>query len=226
MEIHHDKVVADEIPNLAEGPFKYFEKAKKFAYDNYAEEIKRISSTTFATVTGEKFFHEYIWTVHTTGFSAKAVGKFFPRLLEAYGPYDRLAAETKDIAFERVRLVCNNQQKIMSVWMTATRMRNGIQLFGWEKFRQDYLSSPDLLAKFPYVGKITQFHLARNIGLLDSVKPDLHLVRMAKYWNFEDCTSMCKALQEEGMPLGIVDLLLWYSASTWGTTNIRQPGER
>lgn len=226
MEIHRDKVVVNEVPQFAEGPFRYFEKAKKFGYDNYAEEIQRISSTKFESVTPEKFFQEYIWTIHTTGFSAKAVGRFFSRLLEAYGEYKDFAKETELKAHDRVKPVCNNPQKISAVWKTSRRMAEGIEVKGWEQFREEQLSTPELIGTLPYVGKITRHHLARNLGLLDSVKPDLHLIRMAEYWNFEDCTSMCKALQEEGMPLGIVDLLLWYSASHFSTTGIKKPGRR
>lgn len=226
MEPHKTHITVDIEPSFDQGPLEYFIRARKFAYQNYAEEIKRISSVRLENVDEHTFFREYLWTVHTTGFSAKAVGKFFDRLAHAYGRYDVLASESFQDACARVRQVCNNPSKIMSVHMTSRLIRDGIAEHGWEGFRAQSLSSPELLKKLPYVGKITCFHLARNIGLLDSVKPDLHLIRMAEHWGFEDCNSMCQSMQQDGMPLGIIDLILWYSASTFGTGSIKKDGQR
>jgi len=96
----------------------------------------------------------------------------------------------------------------------------------WEAWRQDRLSSPELLRRLPYVGPVTCFHLARNLGMLECVKPDLHLVRMAEHWGYPGCVEMCEDLRPDGMPLGIVDLILWYAASTFGTSGIRRAGSR
>jgi hypothetical protein len=109
----------------------------------------------------------------------------------------------------------------------------GLGTIGWEEYKNQNLSSPDLLKKLPYIGRITCFHLARNIGLLENVKPDLHLVRLAKHWGYKDCLVMCQDVQKnheetnrERLPLGIIDLAIWYSASTFSTIKIRQEGDR
>jgi len=205
----------------------YFEKAYAFAREFYSAEMDQIGSVKHDLVEPEYFFREYIWVVHATGFSAKAVGKFMPRLLEAYGPYQELAKRTLDDAIGRVKTVCNNPQKIKAVHATSIFLRDGIKLHGWDKLKKDKLSTPDQLTKLAYVGPVTCFHLARNIGLLDCVKPDLHLIRLAQHWKFKDCVSMCKAMGEgSGLPLGIVDLVVWYAASTFGTLDVRKKGQR
>lgn len=233
MELHKSLVTISNPPSFADGPIGYFERAREFAYANYSDEIQRISSVRLEDITPHVFFHEYIWTVHTTGFSAKAVGKFFARLVEAYGRYDIFAIEDSDDSFPRIRVVCNNPQKIKAVQTTARLMHDGIKKVGWESFREQSLSSPENLQKLPYVGKITCFHLARNIGLLESVKPDLHLVRMANHWRIDDCNLMCRIMRDawrektgEILPLGIIDLILWYAASTFGTIGIQKEGQR
>jgi endonuclease III len=214
-------------PDLASGPQEYFRKALMFAIDYYGEQMDEISSVKFEKVAPEYFWREYIWVVHATGFSAKAVGKFMPRLAAAYGNYWELAELDFDFAFSFVKPVCNNPQKAKAVWKTAQLLRNEmIEKKFWPEVRQELISTPEKLKELPYIGKVTCFHLARNIGLLDFVKPDLHLIRMAEYWKFKDCVEMCKAVQPVGMPLGIVDLVLWYSASTFGTLDIRQEGQR
>jgi hypothetical protein len=213
-------------PSL-DNPNKYFAKAHAFACTYYKQEMDQIASVKHDEVDPTHFFNEYIWVVHATGFSAKAVGKFMPRLLEAYGSYIELALVTPEEGIERVKVVCNNPQKIKAVHKTAILMLKGIKNDGWDKFKKISLSTPQLLKELPYIGPVTCYHLARNIGLLDCVKPDLHLIRLAEHWGFPDCISMCKAMGEgSGLPLGIVDLVVWYSASTFGTIDIRKEGQR
>ena len=208
-------------------PGAYFRKSLEFARTFYGEEMDRIASVKHELVEPGFFFNEYIWVVHATGFSAKAVGKFMPRLAEAYGQYPDLAQRSLKQATGRVKVVCNNPQKIQAVHTTARQLLNGIKLHGWEKFKKDNLSTPDQLQELAYIGPITRYHLARNIGLLECVKPDLHLIRLADHWGFDDCVTMCKEMSDgSGLPLGIVDLVVWYAASHFGTMEIRKDGAR
>jgi len=213
-------------PSL-DNPKVYFEKALAFTREFYKNEMDQIASVKHDEVSPSFFFREVQWVTHATGFSAKAVGKFFPRLTEAYGPYEELASMSSDEAVARVKTVCNNPQKIKAVHKTAILIKKGFEKDGWEKFKKDNLSTPKMLQELPYIGPITCYHLARNIGLLDCVKPDLHLIRLAEHWGFPDCVSMCKTMGEgSGLPLGLVDLAVWYSCSTFGTLSIRKEGQR
>ncbi len=230
MEPHRQdlKDVEKYRPDIKAGPHEYFRKAYAFALNFYGEEMDNIRSVDFNQVTPELFFREYIWVVHATGFSAKAVGTFFPRISAAYGSWNDLGKEDFNQAFERVKLVCNNPQKAKAVHATARWLVEELseKRPSWDALKLSNLGTPELLTKLPYIGKITCFHLGRNIGLLECVKPDLHLIRLAKFWGFKDCKSMCEELRPDGMPLGIVDLILWYACSTFGTLEIRAEGDR
>lgn len=222
-------------PKLQDSPYRFFEKSINFTRKFYGDELNRISSVSIGNVSPEFFFKEYIWVVHATGFSAKAVGSFLQKLNDAYGSWEELGIENFDSAFLRVKTVCNNKQKSKAVWETAKKLHTHIiqNEKSWESLRSEELSSPSLLSKLPYIGKVTCFHLGRNIGLLECVKPDLHLVRMSEYWKFTDCNQMCSFLRDEHeiltgeyLPLGIVDLSLWYLASTFGTLDLKMEGAR
>lgn len=229
MEIHKDLRQIDNYePNLNDSPTEYFEKSLVFVKEFYQDKLNYYLSLEFDKVVPDYFFSEYIWVVHATGFSAKAVGKMMPRLSKAYGPYHTLCNKTEKEMFKDVLPVCNHLAKARAVWETSKILSSEIKNSSWTQFRNEKLSSPQLLQKLPYIGKITCFHLARNIGILESVKPDLHLVRMANKWGFSDCNKMCEEIQEghleksgEKLPLGIIDLVLWYAASTFGTKSIR-----
>lgn len=237
MEPHKDLPAGTDLealrPDVDAGPRAYYEKARDFALSLYPEEVRRIASTKLEDVTPEKFFLEYVWVVHATGFSAKAVGKFMPRLMEAYGPWRVLAGEFFGDVMERVKLACNNPQKAKAVQQMARAMRENVfsgdgwtEQETWERFR-GRIASLDQLAQLPYIGKVTRYHLARNIGLLESVKPDLHLIRLAEHWGFSSCEEMCRAMRgQDDVPLGIVDLYLWYAASTFGTLHVKKDGQR
>lgn len=221
MEQHKNVNLTDvDTPILKLGAKDYFSKAHIFANHHYSDVIDKIWSTKFDQLSPERFFEEYVWVVYTSGFSAKAVTRFFDKLLDVYGHFSDLSQKTIDEIMPKIGLICNNEQKAKSVVCMAGKLQNGIEVFGWKTYRDGYLSSPELLMQLPYVGKITKYHLARNIGLLDVVKPDLHLVRAAKYWGYSDCIEMCKDVQPKDMPLGIVDLILWFSMSTFGTKEI------
>ncbi len=231
MEPHRELAAGIEElrPSLEDGPKAYFLKSLAFARKYYGEEVDRISGVRLEDVTPEFFFCEYAWVVHATGFSAKAVGKFMPRLMRAYGPWDRCGREPFKKVMARVKRVCNNPQKAKAVHSVARRMSEELRDEGWAGWRTANLSSVEKLGELPYIGKITRFHLGRNVGLLDCVKPDLHLVRMAEHWGFRTCEEMCRKMRDgthDDVPLGIVDLVLWYAASTFGTLEIRKEGQR
>lgn len=227
-------------PSVNDGPIEYFKKARIFSEKFYWEDMVRIWGTKFKEVQPNFFFMEYVFVVHATGFNAAVVASMLPRLIPAYGlrgdggGWDVMAREPEAVTLSRVLPVCNNPQKAKAVRRMAEIMADAMfskdteaPVRTWEEFRDKELSSPELLTKLPYVGKVTCHHLARNLGLLDSVKPDLHLIRLADHWGFNgDCTAMCEAVRPPEMPLGIVDLILWYAASTFGTLSARAAGAR
>ncbi len=65
------------------------------------------------------------------------------------------------------------------------------------------------LGSLPFIGDITKYHLARNLGI-DVAKPDRHLTRLAKIFHYDDVQEMCKYLSDKtGDRIGTVDVVLW-----------------
>lgn len=223
--------LAGMAPSPDAGPHEYFRKARELGYRFYKSEIDYIRNTSFDDLTPEQFFTEYVWVVHATGFNAKVVGKLMPRLMEAYGDFRDLARADEEL--RGVLAVCNNPQKAKAVKLMAEKLDEALLDPGWGRYKRSDLSSPELLRRLHFIGPVTCYHLARNIGLLEFVKPDLHLVRMAAKWGYADCREMCSEIRSrhaelhgEFLPLGIVDLILWYGASHWGTLGMREEGAR
>lgn len=63
-------------------------------------------------------------------------------------------------------------------------------------------------AELPWVGPITKFHLAKNLGA-DVAKPDVHLNRLAEP-SGETAQELCDRLAKEtGYRAATIDLILW-----------------
>lgn len=208
-------------PSFSLSAKDYFQKAYDFCIKFHTKELADMVGTDFSFINEDWFFREYTWVVYASGFSAKVVSKLIPKLLNEYGLYAKLAVEPFDVVWERIRPICKNKTKATAIHAMAILMNTEVNKIGWQQFKEDRLSTPEKLAKLPYIGKVTCFHLARNLGLLEFVKPDLHLVRMAKHWGYTNPVEMCKDVRPDEMPLGIVDLILWYAASTFGTTELK-----
>lgn len=120
------------------------------------------------------------------------------------------------IIWDRIIYAVNHKKFISSAFGHAGKVAaldyvfdNRIRLYQEFKEAKNKLS---FLESLPWIGPITKYHLARNLGY-DYVKPDRHLVRIAKSFNMTP-VEMCKAIAKEtGDRLGLVDLVIWRAAN-------------
>jgi hypothetical protein len=86
----------------------------------------------------------------------------------------------------------------------------------YEAIFDGYCTSLDRLTylqNIPFIGPITKYHLAKNLGY-DVVKPDRHLVRIAKEYGYDNPTELCNSISAAtGDKICVVDLVLWRSAN-------------
>lgn len=89
-------------------------------------------------------------------------------------------------------------------------------LIYYVQFFNEYQHSTDkleYLQTIPFIGGITKYHLAKNLGH-DVVKPDRHLVRIANNYGYIDCNELCRRIsQDSGDKVSVVDIVLWRSAN-------------
>lgn len=73
----------------------------------------------------------------------------------------------------------------------------------------------EYLESFPFIGKVTRYHLARNVGF-DVVKPDRHLVRLAQAYDCDSPDTLVSVISEQtGERKGFIDYILWQWMA-WG----------
>lgn len=85
----------------------------------------------------------------------------------------------------------------------------------YEKLFENYQNAGnkiEYLKTIPFIGKITCYHLAKNLGH-DCVKPDRHLVRIANDYNMTPDQLCEKISKETGDKKCVVDIVLWRAAN-------------
>lgn len=186
---------------------EFFSKAqehiRKIGYDT--KWVHEVSPDCIAV---QEFFVEYIWVVYACNFKVAYLERLWDPLRQAYGSY-----ETLDMSrMQTVLNIINNKAKWKAVYRTAIKM----QFLGWDEFKKAYLNSIDSLTWLDFIGPVTKFHLARNLGF-DVAKPDRWMCRMAEKLGWENVASMCDYLaKKHGLKVKEVDIILWKYSSDLG----------
>ncbi len=160
-------------------------------------EIEYTRNLRFSECGDEHFLMEYVFVVVSSGMKNQVAQRIFTRFCKALDP--------SVIGHPGKRQAVTRAIQEHHEWLSQLRV------------------APDKLAyleSLPWIGPITKYHLARNIGL-DFVKPDRHLVRVAKAFNYPDPHIMCTQLSEQvGERIGVVDVILWRYCNLKGTKSL------
>ena len=170
----------------------------------YSKEIDWVNNIDpLEKQTPESFEFQYIWVVLNSGLKEQVARKIFNRF------YEQL---NKDFITESPLDIIKHEGKRKAILDFA--------LYGIEKRFEELKSAEnkiEYLKTLPWIGDITKYHLARNIGI-DCVKPDRHLQRLSSYYGFESPYKMCIYIRDEvdkiypslePTKLGLIDLVLW-----------------
>lgn len=106
--------------------------------------------------------------------------------------------------------VFRHERKIKAIIDLADR----VHVHGFEAVKGWIIEDgTSYLQSFAYIGPVTCFHLAKNLGI-SVAKPDRHLSRIASVSGFCSAHDMCLELSDlTGDPISVVDLVLWRFAT-------------
>ena len=140
------------------------------------------------------FFGEYMWVVLSSGIKNQIARIIQERIYQAWASGLPTSAgfghKGKVKAIENVMAI--KELLFVEYQASANKM-------GW-------------LGGLPFIGDITKWHLAKNLGA-DVAKPDRHLVRIARRFN-TDCFTLCRKLAKEtGYRIATIDLIIWRAAN-------------
>lgn len=161
-------------------------------YHNEIVYIRNLLEDGFEKCNPEKFFEQYVWCVLNAGMKEQVARKIWEKYLDKLDP-----------------LVIGHLGKRAAI---EQGLKNYVRWFGELKCTKNQI---EYLQTLPWIGPITKYHLARNIGI-DAVKPDRHLERFAKQFGFKTPLELCQHVQNEignSDKLGLIDFVFWRAAN-------------
>lgn len=171
----------------------FFELSNKLLDAGYSEEIgwqRDLKPCSNAL----DFACEAVWVIINSGMKEQIARKIWERIQDVW----QKGGETST-AFKHKGKV----KAIDFVWNHKTLLFDNYQK---AENKIEYLKS------IPFIGNITCFHLAKNLGH-DCVKPDRHLVRVANSYNTTP-DELCEMLSKEtGEKKCVIDIILWRSCN-------------
>lgn len=165
-------------------------------------------------VTERTFLREAAWVVINSGFKERTARKHFGNISLAFGDWESALHITshREICVECGLSAFGNERKINAIADIAEIVFD----VGFKKIHNALSIDPiSTLSTFPYIGPITVWHLAKNLGC-DVAKPDRHIVRLAAIYGY-DCVQMfCRDIAHEtGEKINVVDIVLWRYFATF-----------
>lgn len=164
----------------------------------YEEEIEFIRDLLENPHTdAETFLCEYIFVVVNSGMKNQIAVKIYDRIIKQMN------------AHRPIIEVFKHEGKVKAI---ENMIENYEELHGTFLMLNNSVNKLDFLKSLPWIGDITKYHLARNLGI-DVTKPDRHLVRIAQQYGTTP-QILCETLSKRtGDKVGVVDVVLWRAAN-------------
>lgn len=174
-------------------PEIYFDLKNKVIEAGYADEIDWQQNLT-PCEDSVQFANETIWVILNSGMKEQIARKINDRICAAI---DR---------GQNISEVFGHTGKVKAIKYV---LENSGNLFVEYVLAEDKI---EYLKTIPFIGAITCFHLAKNLGN-DCIKPDRHLVRIANEYGTTP-NEMCDVLSNNtGDKKCVIDIVIWRAAN-------------
>lgn len=180
--------------------------------EGFAQEIEWQERVQFTDLNETVFLREAAWVVLSSGMKESVIRSKFRALSLAF--YDWLSARQIGTNSRECRRnasrIFSHPGKIDSIIAIA----RSVEEAGFEVFMHKISSEGvAFLQSLPFIGPVTSYHLAKNIGL-DVVKPDRHLLRISAIAGCASPVEFCQKISTAvGDRLPVVDLIIWRYAT-------------
>lgn len=178
----------------------------------FEEEIVWQQRRSIDSVTESDFLREAAWVVLSSGMRETVVRGCFDGISQAFLQWrsaDEISSASRACITAALRHF-NHAGKIEAIAAIAARVSNAGFARTIESTRRLGVS---FLQELPFVGPVTSYHLAKNLGL-DVVKPDRHLVRVAHAAGCDSPDDLCRELAAlVGDKVAVIDIVIWRYAT-------------
>ena len=190
----------------------YFFAKKYVIHKGYGNEIDWQEGLIFETVTEQKFLNEISWVILASGMNDKVIRKIFPLIKSVMLDFQSadLICKKRKSCHNKALKIFNHEGKINAILYAAEYIKKYSLAFIKSEILNKGLK---FIQTFPYLGKATAFHFAKNLGL-NFAKPDRHLNRISTALGFKNpealCTEISNLVEEK---ISLIDLVLWRYAT-------------
>lgn len=178
----------------------------------YGWEIEWQRELKFDSFSEPDFIRETAWVILCSGFKESTVRKYFDYISLCFCDWESAEEilENHQSCVLTASSVFKNKKKLDAI----IKVTESIREEGFLEFKKVIQESPiQKLQELPFIGPITSWHLAKNLGL-NVAKKDRHLARMAFNWGYLDAHEFCSDISElTGEPDSVVDVILWRFAA-------------
>lgn len=178
----------------------------------YSFEIEWQNSRELSDLSETEFIQESAWVILSTGMKESIIRNIFSEITSAFMNWESAFEITRNanICETKALEVFRNYRKISAILSLCNRVHE----CGFETIKQLIIDhGVTFLKEFDFIGPVTCYHLAKNIGL-NVVKPDRHLVRIANVTKVNDPNTLCHIISSAtGDKLAVVDIVLWRYAT-------------
>jgi len=192
--------------------FKYKFAKQVVCDEGYSNEIEWQNEIYFEDLEESNFLKELAWVILSAGMKEQVIRGVFYKLTPYFYDWQsaKLIVNNKLKCYENAIRIFRNHKKISAIIESAEILYER----GFDTIKEDIKIDPlKILRTFPFIGNITVYHLAKNIGL-SVAKPDRHLVRIAHKEGFDDVQDFCKVISElSGDSVPVVDIVFWRFAN-------------
>ena len=183
------------------------------AASSFRNEIIWQANRELEEISETGFLKEAAWVVLNSGFRESVARKKFNHLSLSFGDWESAGfiVDNRELCMSCALDGFGHRGKVRAIADIADQVARS----GFDLLKQDIFDDPiSTLRRLPYVGPVTVWHLAKNIGC-DVAKPDRHLVRVASEFGFDCVHTFCGEISEAtGERVGVVDIVIWrYCAS-------------
>jgi len=200
-------------------PIELFRDAEKFCRENgFDKEIEWCEQRpTFNRMLDWQILKEYAWVVFNSGMRNSVIEAKWQEICEAFRFFNlKFILDEPDTVLKEALNVFGHYNKVGAVIEFAEKL--------WKEgsgFRNKVNENPlDTLTQLSFIGDITKYHLARNLGF-DFIKPDRHLTRLGDRYGLT-AFELCNLIHEKtGRRLGTIDVILWRYCEQKGQTKLR-----
>ena len=178
----------------------------------FGSEIDWQTDVCLSEINETDFLREGAWAILSAGMRESVVRSKFPALSDAFLDWQSADA----IAVHR----CQCSRAALQIFRHELKI-NAIIDLALTICAEDFFSvkqriigeGVEYLESFYFIGPITRYHFAKNIGL-NVAKPDRHLCRISELFGYDSPQAFCQEIAfRTGDSISVVDSVIWRFAT-------------